>query len=539
MKTFKKALALVLIVAVALTAGVMGTLAYLTSEDSDVNVMTMGFVSIKQHEYERALNEDGTYKTATIDNRTSYVLQSFTQGKPLLPIVGDPNEPGDSPAYAGWDETTVRMSQVHSYGGMQVFAGLNAQDKFVVVENDGITSAYVRTLVAIEIGSTDGSKIMTSSRSGSDTAPWVAKSCGTVTIDGNNYMLIEYTYRGASDVGRHVNGVLPAGETTYPSLCQVYLKHNATNEDCKAIDGNGNGTLDILVLSQAVQAAGFADAATALNTAFGDVATNAAAWFSTEELPVLVYTAAELQDALNNAEDGAVITLAADITGNVTATQKPDTKITIDGNGYTLTGSITVDGKSAAYETAGLTIENLHIVGADDGVCINLGVSGNNATRYTNHVTVRNCTFSGNGAVAVKSYTGGDKNLTLDGCVTLAGTHSLLQVTNVEDSLVIKNCEVNSKNGANLNNTADALIDGCTFNVLGYAVRFGTAGAPTAEAKNFVVTNCKLTSSLDDPTDAVIMFRGNATNAVLNLTGTTISGTTEISGNTADTTIIR
>lgn len=533
MKTFKKALALVLIVAVALTAGVMGTLAYLTSEDSDVNVMTMGFVSIKQHEYERAVNADGSFATATIDERTSYVLQSFTQGKPLLPIVGDPSLPGNHPGYAGYDSIPVRMTQVDSYGGMDVFAGKNAQDKFVVVENDGITDAYIRTIVAIEVGSADPSLVSFSSH-----LTWTDNQHGVVTIDGNNYFIHEFTYAGAPGV-RHEGGRLPAGDTAYPSLSQVYIGSEATNEDCKALDGNGNGTLDILVLSQAVQAAGFADAATALDTAFGNVADNAAAWFSTEELPVLVSSAAELQEALDNAEDGAVITLAADFAGNVTATQKPDTKITLDGNGYTLTGSITVDGKSAAYETAGLTIENLHIVGADDGVCINLGVSGNNATRYTNHVTVRNCTFSGNGAVAVKSYTGGDKNLTLDGCVTLAGTHSLLQVTNVEDSLVIKNCEVNSKNGANLNNTADALIDKCTFNVQGYAVRFGVNGAPTAEAKNFVVTNCNLTSSLDDPTDAVIMFRGNATNAVLNLTGTTITGTTEISGNTADTTIIR
>ena len=45
----------------------------------------------------------------------------------------------------------------------------------------------------------------------------------------------------------------------------------ATNEDCEAIDGNGNGKLDIIVLSQAVQAAGFENAQIALDTAFGDI----------------------------------------------------------------------------------------------------------------------------------------------------------------------------------------------------------------------------------------------------------------------------
>ena len=128
----------------AMVAG--GSLAYLSDTASDVNVMTLGNVNIEQHEYQRA-EENGAYKTATIDEQTSYVLEGFKQGKELLPIVGDP-----STGAAGWDNTIVRMSQVDSYGSMQVFAGKNAQDKFVTVENTGKTDAYVRTLVAIEVG---------------------------------------------------------------------------------------------------------------------------------------------------------------------------------------------------------------------------------------------------------------------------------------------------------------------------------------------------------------------------------------------------
>ena len=277
----KKRILTVALVLALLATCFAGTYAYLTDTAAAVNTMTLGNVHINQCEYERAKNEDGSYKTATIENQTSYVLKGYENDKPLYPIVGDPNEPGDSPAYAGWDDTTVRMTQVGSYGGMQLFAGKNAQDKFVVVENVGKNDAYVRTIVAIEIGSTDGKKIMTSSRAGSDTAPWVVNEVGTVEIKGHNYEVMEFVYRGAADVGRHVNGVLPAGDTTYPSLCQVYLKHNATNEDMVALDGNANGKLDILVLSQAVQAAGFADAQTALDTAFGDVnEANLNEWFA-------------------------------------------------------------------------------------------------------------------------------------------------------------------------------------------------------------------------------------------------------------------
>ena len=288
----KKRIVTISLVIALLATCFAGTYAYLTDTDEAVNTMTLGSVAIEQHEYERELNTDGTYKTATIDNNTSYVLKGFTQDKPLYPIVGDPNEPGNSPAWAGFDETTVRMTQVGSYGGMQVFAGKNAQDKFVVVENTGKTDAYVRTIVAIEIGSTAGKKlVMTSSRAiaadkvgttQDDKSPWIkASSLAEVTINGNTYMVIEFIYRGASDVNRHVDGVLPAGDTTYPSLCQVYLKHYATNEDMINLDGNNNGKLDVLVLSQAVQAAGFSSAELALDTAFGDVtAETAAAWLA-------------------------------------------------------------------------------------------------------------------------------------------------------------------------------------------------------------------------------------------------------------------
>lgn len=273
--------ALVLSVAMATT----GTLAYLTDEDADVNTMTLGKVEIVQNESQRVVNEDGTYKTDTIDGQTSYVLEEFEQDKPLLPIVGDPHKTDG--ITLGWDDTTVRMTQIGSYGSMQVFAGKNAVDKFVTVTNTGKSDAFVRTFVAIEIGSTDGSLIRTSYHSA-----WDSKEIGVITIDGNNYMVTEYSYPGAqlSDgTWRHEKGILPAGDTTYPSLAQVYLGSEADNEDVEAIDGNGNGKLDILVLSQAVQADGFEvhGAEVALNAGFGEPTatdaetgkTNIALWF--------------------------------------------------------------------------------------------------------------------------------------------------------------------------------------------------------------------------------------------------------------------
>ncbi len=297
MSRMKKVLLMCTAYVLVAALAIGGTVAYLQDEDSDVNVMTLGNVSIEQHEYERVVNADGTFATDTIDGVTSYVLKDFTQGKDLLPIVGDP-----STGAAGWDNTVVRMTQVDSYGSMQVFAGKNAQDKFVTVENTGKTDAYVRTLVAIEVGSTDGSLIGTSYH-----VNWDRTEIGNIIIDGNNYKLLEYVYLGASDGSRHVNGILPAGDTSYPNLSQVYISAAATNEDMVALDGNGNGTLDILVVSQAVQVAGFADAETALNAGFGDITTTNHPWTEGVNVPVIVSSADDMYAALDAGEKDLVV----------------------------------------------------------------------------------------------------------------------------------------------------------------------------------------------------------------------------------------
>ena len=273
----KKLLALVLVVVMAATAVVGGTMAYLTDEDSDVNVMTLGGVEIKQHEYERAVNADGSYQTYYLESRNNngYVLTNFTQAKPLYPAVGDGS-------LADWDPTKVYFEQLDGIdrGYQSPMVGIkNVQDKFVFVENTGKSDAYVRTIIAYEVGSvTDafGRLIMTNYNQ-----YWDCENVGVVNISGNNYYVVEYVYSGNnSNNSKHPDGIVHPGEFTYNNLAQVYMHYSATNEDVEAIDGNNNGTYDILVLSQAVQTAGFATAQTALDTAFGDVtAEKAAEWF--------------------------------------------------------------------------------------------------------------------------------------------------------------------------------------------------------------------------------------------------------------------
>ena len=296
MKKFKKFLLSVLSLALVAVLSIGGTLAYLKSEDSDVNVMTMGNVKIAQHEYERVINDNGEYEMVTSTKYgEGYKLQEFTQDKPLYPATG---------SVTGWG-TAMYFDQLSdkASGGQKVLDGLeNVVDKVVLVENTGKSDAYVRTLFAFEAGSVSYEKwdaiINTNINAKTPTENghylWTWK--GIVEINGNNYVIAEALYIGYE--GRHANGVLPAGEFTYNSLAQVYMESSATNEDVEAIDGNGNGRYDILVLSQAVQTKGFADAQTALDTAFGKTADKAAEWFEAIPRGIKVSNNAELAEAI-------------------------------------------------------------------------------------------------------------------------------------------------------------------------------------------------------------------------------------------------
>lgn len=318
----KKVLSMVLVVALTAGIAITGTMAYLTSEDSDVNVMTLGNVKIEQHEYEREVNTDGY-----VTNDNGYVLTDFTQAKPLLPAVG---------TVTGWDKTVVQLDQIGGEGNMQMLDGIeNAQDKLVVVENTGLTDAYVRTIIAFEAGEktvAEWNKLVMTSKHNF----WSSEVVDIAEIDGNNYVIVEYVY----------SEVLEAGAVSRNSLSEVYLMPKATNEDCAALDGNNNGTYDILVFSQAVQADGFANAQTALDTAFGDITTTNHPWVNGVELPATVDDVENLNDAL---EDNGDLTGDAILTADMTVSAD-DTE---SKSGYGATG-ITVNG--GTLDGAGKTL---------------------------------------------------------------------------------------------------------------------------------------------------------------------------------------
>lgn len=251
---------------------------------------------------------------------------------------------------------------------------------------------------------------------------------------------------------------------------------------------------------------------------------------------IAVSSADEITQAAANATADVTMYLANDITGDATIVEKNNVKINIIGNNHNYNGAITVDGKSSRNVNSGLTISNVNFNAESISTDAYINLGGNNGIRYTDNVTVQNCTFSGTGIVAIKSYTGGDKNLSVIGCTVNNGMHSMLQVTNVEEGLKIADCKVYSKNGVNLNSTPSLKMSGCTFDTMGYCVRVGVSGSVNTSEKTFAVSNSSLKSACDDG-DAVIMFRSNATYSTMTLTNTTVTGTTKVSGNTEKTTI--
>ena len=246
----KKIVSLALAVCLIAIAAV-GTLAYFTDKDAETNTFTVGNVAIDLIEQERG--ENG--------------LQTFTQNKVLMPIVGSAQGEKDD-------------------FGQPVAA--NYVDKMVTIENTGKSDAYVRAYVAIPAALDDGYETFNAglnvlhfnfgNEDGVSTYDnqWNWKHDGKwnyfeTTIDGVAYNVYFADYYQA----------LPAGETTEQFVSGVYLDKSFDCKDGKyyafgeevdlsgLINADGNLTVNCPVYAVAVQAAGFDSADAAVTAALG------------------------------------------------------------------------------------------------------------------------------------------------------------------------------------------------------------------------------------------------------------------------------
>lgn len=251
-----------------------------------------------------------------------------------------------------------------------------------------------------------------------------------------------------------------------------------------------------------------------------------------------VATAEQLAEMINNATEDITVKFAKDLEGNITLNQKRGLTFTIDGNGKNYKGGIHIFGNGGMNDRW-MNIKNINFDGTGlngDQGCIYTTGSVNGVNSYACNVTIEDCTFTGAGVAAIRQNVGGERNWTIKNCTVASDMHSFLQVSNTNESLVVENCKVYSKNGANLNYTAKASFTGCEFDVKGYAVRVGVNGSNSTETKVFDFTNCTLKSANDDG-DAVVIIRQDAQQATLNFVNTTLVGDPKISGATSNTTI--
>lgn len=417
----KSTLLMIVSVVLAMTLSLGGTLAYLQDSDSDVNVMTLGNVYIEQHEYEREI-EAGKYTMVNTDRGESYKLVEFEQNKPLYPavITGTTSPTADSSkqVYFAQFGEGGKEKNPHYKGAFAPFSNVNnAVDKFVFVENTGKSDAYVRTYIAYEIG--NSANAMTGNVGvGEDddlistyvNKFWKSTAVGKVTVDNNNYFVYEYLYDGKmykengevdpADVnGRHPDGIVHPGDYTYNSLAQVYMNPHATNEDMIEIDGNKNGLYDIIVLSQAVQAAGFTSAEEALEAGFpckkaDDTYDTAvvAGWFRGSVIAAAPKANEVRPAGYNPLDAGNDNNLVSGITVTDASDKNTNLRALYTGDGKNVVGNLTVkdcylDGTYA-----------MNVIGDDTGV---LTVTDTDLRGWVSYdgfksATFTNCTFGEN-----------------------------------------------------------------------------------------------------------------------------------------------
>ena len=228
----KKIVAFAMVFALAAVAVVGGSLAYFTDTDAKDNTFTTGNVDIELIEKFGDNNPDTPEK--------------------LLPATGS--------AQAG----TLK----------------NGVTKEVSVKNTGSEDAYVRVHIAIPNVLDNGSDTFDAGKNvlhfnfakdsiGEGKWDW-SKTSGTPYEDDWNYYETSINNVKYNVYVVTYGTALKTGEVTpEKAMHQVYLDSKVTNADVEKINETLDKNWKILVVAEGTQAAGFEDAYSALNTAFG------------------------------------------------------------------------------------------------------------------------------------------------------------------------------------------------------------------------------------------------------------------------------
>ena len=419
MKKIKKTLLIALSFVLVAVVSVTSTLAYLSAQDSAVNVMTSGKVDIELIEQQR--NADGT------------ALEEFKQGKELLPLVGSAQGEKD-----GFGLTTAA----------------NYVDKIVTVANTGRNDAWVRVLVgfpaALDHADADkmplhwnvGDKFNAEGNpDGTDVAyNWkIGVLDHVVEIEGINYNVYSFTYKIE----------LKAGEATPDAAIVGFYLDSKVNYDADldayTIDyGNGpvaiegfDGNVVIPVVAQAVQAGGFATGEEAFEAAFPVNAENVKSWLNGTKVEVArpnsgaVRPAGYVPSVDDEEVDGITVIDGSDENTNLRALYNEGTKITGDfkvANSYldgTYAMNVYGDG------TGNLTVVNTDLRGW-------VSYSGFKTATFTN------VTFGKNTNPGIYNVVRPYSTVTFENC-EFDGTEFYFDYLPEGATVTFKNCTMNGK----------------------------------------------------------------------------------------------
>lgn len=189
--------------------------------------------------------------------------------------------------------------------------------------------------------------------------------------------------------------------------------------------------------------------------------------------------------ALADAGKSVTIEVAADITENVSFTQKKDLDIVLDGKGKEMNGTINITARAGKDAAGSLVIKDFNFKTASTADFD--FIFSEETNYYPNNVTVSNCTFEGPGSgsnvvpVSIKSAS----NFVMENCQA-SGVHSLLQNTSGWN-LTVRNCEVtNAGRGISLGSCQGVLIENVKIQASDekYGIRADGAYANTTTIKN-------------------------------------------------------
>lgn len=236
----KKIVSIALVVAmIAIIAA--GSFAYFTDKDAQTNTFTVGNVKID-------------------------LFEDFTNDSKLIPAVG------------GIDPETGYSTNN------------NTVEKEVYVENTGAEKAYVRVHIAVPI---INNKTVVDGKEVGWQSPiqplWSEFTCHQGQWNWGKEPAANDKYEGLVNSGFNMNtyfteieGVqycvyvgtyetaLENGNVTLDAIDEVFMPAETTNEDINYWNTNYPNWKNVYVVAEAVQADGFDDAFTALNTAFGE-----------------------------------------------------------------------------------------------------------------------------------------------------------------------------------------------------------------------------------------------------------------------------